>query len=137
MKIPYGFDPLEYTTADDPWTRLNTIDEYLADCEVIPPHLAQWLGQAIYFSKGDPHELLRRLDLKRKRGRPNHKHSERAWLDWGARVCVREDRGQSPEEALDAVLEEYGLECTHDVSRTQLQEWREFYRARWAESKSR
>ena len=34
--ITYGFDATFPNKPDDPWTRLDTIREYLEDCEPIP-----------------------------------------------------------------------------------------------------
>jgi hypothetical protein len=137
MLIPYGFEAAPEGADDDPWLKLATINEHLQDREPIPPYLARWLGLAILHSNGDADELLRRLDLKRKPGRPKHSHSEGAWLEYGERVWRREVHGEQPEAALDAVLREYAIEHERDVSRTQLQSWRDEYRARWSEAHCR
>ena len=134
MHLPYGFDAAPETAEDDPWSKLATVNEHLQDGDPIPPHLARWLGLAILHCNRDPGELLRRLGLKTKRGRPKQRHSESAWLEYGGRVCRREDQGEGPEAALNAVLCEYAIEHKEDVSRTQLQHWRNEYRARWAEA---
>ena len=132
MRLPYGFDAAPETIDDDPWSKLFTINEYLSDCEPVPPHLAAWLGLAIRDSAGDPSELMRRLGLRRKSGRQPHKHDAKAWLHWGERVCELESNGNSRETALTTALQEYAQISSDDVSRTQLQQWRDKYReARW------
>ena len=85
-KLAYGFDVSSLESSDDdPWTKLDTINEHLEACEPIPPYLAQWLGLAIVNANrdanggGDPSELLRRLGLTAGRGRKNHKHAPNAW----------------------------------------------------------
>jgi len=128
-KLPYGFDPLHRHIDDDPWTNLKTINEFLEDGEPIPPDLAQWLGLAIRFSENDPDKLMRRLGLKRGRGRQSHKHAEDAWLKWGGRVHDHEARGVLPETAIQAVAQDYLNETNIEVSRADLQKWRETYRA--------
>jgi hypothetical protein len=129
MKLRYGgFDARQPYSSDGPWLRLKTIAEYLEDGEPIPPQLAQWLGEAITYSGEDPAELLRRLGLKRRRGRQPHKHAENSWLIWGERICQlesqyrREGRENAREQALADVATEYG-----DVERSTLQTWRDTY----------
>lgn len=137
MKLPYGFDPRFRHIDNDGWVNLATINEFLEDQEAIPPDLAQWLGLAIRHSDGNPDEFLKRLGLKKRRGRQTHKHAGNAWLEWGGRVCRREDNGEGAEKALAAVLEEYGIEVGEEVSRSQLQAWRDTYRKADLEARCR
>lgn len=128
-KMPYGgFEANPEGRNDDPWTKLATINEHLEAGEALPPYLAQWLGLAIQYADCDPNELLRRLGLKRGRGRQHHRHAPDAWLDWGQRVCAIEHDGESPESALVAVMAEYQAATGVDVERSQLQSWRDQYR---------
>jgi hypothetical protein len=128
-RLPYRFDLSSFESEDDdPWTKLDTINEYLEAGEPIPPYLAQWLGLAIRFAERDPNELLKRLNLKRGRGRVAHKHDANAWAKWGDAVCRRERDGSEPEAALSAVLAEYAQCNGEEVSRSQLQKWRDQYR---------
>ena len=121
-KLPYGFDPQRKFIDKDPWVNLKTIGEFLQDGETVPPDLAHWLGEAIRHSKEDPAELMRRLGLKKNRGRPSQ--SDDAWLIWGERVCELEDQGHRAEEAIEISLRE-----SEDLySRSQLQTWRNQYR---------
>jgi hypothetical protein len=133
---PYGFEASPETLDDDPWSKLNTINEYLEDCQPVPPDLALWLGHAIRYSEGDSSELLRRLGLKKRRG-PPQKHSDRETLNWGKKVCDREDRGERPEAALSAVLDEYMSKYPEGISRTQLQKWGNEYRIAWEQAHCR
>lgn len=136
-RMPYGFDALAETLDDEPWSRLYTINEYLEDGQAIPPHLAQWLGLAIVYSQSDPTKLMRLLGLKRKPGRPHHRYSEKVAMDWGKRVFRYEEGGERPEAALSAVLAECSQQYPEGVSRTQLQKWRDDYRAAWNEAHCR
>jgi len=43
-KLRYPFDGTLPNAFDDPWTKLETIVEYLQDGEPIPRDLAVWLG---------------------------------------------------------------------------------------------
>jgi hypothetical protein len=95
-KLRYRVDPAMPNAADEPWTKLATIVEYLQDGEPIPPDLASWLGEAIDHAKRDPAELLRRLGLKKKRGKPAADPD--AWLIVGKRICDLEDFGLDPDE---------------------------------------
>lgn len=133
--LEYGFDPLSRTIDDDPWVNLTTIDEYLRDCEPIPPDLAAWLGHAIRFSNRDPKEFMQRLGLKKRRGRQPHKHAHDAWLEWGRRVDRREAELASAEGALSEVIAEYETVTGVEVERSQLQSWRDKYRAALRESR--
>jgi len=130
MQLPYGFDVSSFESRDDdPWTKLATINEHLEDCTPIPPYLAQWLGLAIRFADRDANEFLRRLELKSRPGRKAHKHGAKAWLEWGALVCRRESEGAKVEEALDEAMLKYAEgNGGKQVSRSQLQEWRDQYR---------
>lgn len=131
-KLPYGgFDfNFSYLEKNEPWENLRTIWEFLHDAEPIPPDLAYWLGEAIFHSQKDPEELMRRLGLKKGRGRPSS--SGDGWLIWGKRVCELEDQGQKAETAIDMVL----TENDDKISRSQLQKWRDIYRKAWTDSQS-
>lgn len=121
-KLRYGFDRRRPNAGDDPWVKLKTIQEHLEDCETVPPDLAHWLGEAIKYSAEDPDELLRRLGLARKRGKPAKDAT--AWLTYGERICELEDQGHKVEKAIEIVLQE-----SKDLySRSQLQGWRNQYR---------
>jgi len=123
MKLPYGFEAeSKLFDAADPWENLRTIQEFLRDRKVVPPRLAHWLGEAIKHCHEDPDELLRRLGLKKGRGKPSQSNSD--WLLWGARVCELEAQGYKPERAIEAVLQEAG----DKFSRSQLQKLRDKYR---------
>lgn len=128
VAIPYGFDSGFPNVKDDPWTKLATINEHMEDGQPVPPDLAQWLGNAIRHSDGDANELMRRLGLKRGRGRVARKHDDDAWFEWGGRVYRREAGGEAPEAAISIVLREHGEATGEEVSRSQLQSWRETYR---------
>jgi hypothetical protein len=67
-KLPYGFDAKFPNSNDEPWTKLDTIVEYLQDGQPLPSDLSSWLGEAIVQAKRDPNEMLRRLGLKNRRG---------------------------------------------------------------------
>lgn len=122
-KLPYGFDPAQPNAGDDSWVKLRTVREYLEDAEVVPPDLAIWLGEAIRYSNGNSAELLRRLGLKHGRGRKTK--SGDAWLEIGGRICRLEDEGGKPEAVIAKVLAEFG----EAYSRSQLQKWRDQFRA--------
>lgn len=124
--LRYGFDPLRPNAGDDPWVKLKTIQEYLEDCEAIPPDLAYWLGEAIKQCAEDPDELLRKLGLARKRGKPAK--DANAWLTYGERICELEDAGMKPEAALEKVAAELNDGNDEQYSRQQLQKFRNSYR---------
>lgn len=129
VKFPYGgFQANPEGEDDDPWTKLATVGEHLEAGEALPPYLAQWLGMAIQYADRDPNELLRRLGLKRGRGRKHHRHAPDAWLHWGRRVYELEREGEPAEAALAAVMIEYQSETGKEVDRAMLQIWREKYR---------
>lgn len=128
-KMPYGgFEANPESRNDDPWTKLATINEYLEAGEPLPPYLASWLGMAIQYADRNPAELLRRLELKRGRGRKNHRHAPDAWLEWGQRVYRLESDDEPAEAALAIVMAEYQVATGIDVERSQLQSWRDQYR---------
>lgn len=133
--ITYGFDATFPNKPDDPWTRLDTIREYLEDCEPIPPDLAWWLGEAIRYSNRDANEFLRRLGLKKKPGRSHHKHAEDAWLKWGERILRVEAEGLKREEALSKVEHEYATTVNESITRSVLQKWRDKYEKALIESR--
>ncbi|MFT5007097.1 MAG: hypothetical protein ACI8YI_002729, partial [Paracoccaceae bacterium] len=116
-KLPYGFDanPMYETRQPknevEAWERLDDVQLSLEKGEVIAPELAAWLGEAIEYAKRDPAELLRRLGLKRGRGKPAADPD--AWLEYGQRVCELEDEGLRPEASLAIVLAE-----TNDLNQT-------------------
>lgn len=125
VKMIYGgFEAAPEGANDEPWTKLDTVSEYLQAGEALPPHLAQWLDHAIIYANRDPNELLKRLGLKKRRGRVNHVHSPDAWLEWGKRVYHFEG---PLEGALEAVILEYTEATGLDLDRTQLQRWRGKY----------
>tara|TARA_R110000824_G_scaffold19504_2_gene75400 strand:+ start:2148 stop:2570 length:423 start_codon:yes stop_codon:yes gene_type:complete len=128
VKVPYGFDGLDESRDDDPWTKLDTINEYLEECEPIPPYLAQWLGHAIRYSNNDLNEFMRRLELKKKPGGQSNKHDADAFFEWGGRACRYEDSGLAAEVVLANVIVEYEHETGLDLERSTLQSWREKYR---------
>lgn len=123
-----GFDAKLPNANDEPWTRLATISEHLEDGTPIPSDLALWLDNAIRFSNQDADEFLERLGLKRRRGRPNHKHSANAWMIWGGDVCEREHHGETPEAALSSMIVAYMEATGNDVTRSQAQAWRDQFR---------
>lgn len=130
-KLPYGFDARQPHRNDEPWIKLRTVREYLEDCEPIPADLAHWLGEAIKSSKENPDKFLQLLGLKKRRGKPSQ--SGNAWLLLGERICELERSGTNPERAIETVLEE----CSGKYSRTQLQTFRDEYRAAWQEAHRR
>jgi len=134
--MPFGgFDPQSKHLSDDAWDNLKTLTEFLEDGEPVPPDLASWLVQAIKHAGDNPDELLRRLGLKRGRGRKHHRHDADAWLEWGRRVHVREARDEAPEAALVAVMAEYQVATGVEVERSQLQSWHDKYREGLAEGR--
>ena len=74
--LPYGFDanPMYETRQPkdeaEAWERLADVQLSLEKGEAVAPELAAWLGEAIHHAKRDPAELLRRLGVKRGRGKP-------------------------------------------------------------------
>lgn len=126
--MEYGGYDAERTHMDaDPWVNLETIHEFLQDGEKLPPDLAQWLGHAIRYSQHDPDELLRRLGLKKSKGRPL-KYPANYWLEWGELLYKLEGGGCSPEKALSDAMAEFSLKNAEEISRSQLQQWRDEYR---------
>jgi hypothetical protein len=129
-KLEYGRYIESFNNPDDnSWTRLNSINEFLEAGEAVPFHLAQWLGHAIRFSDHDPDEFIKRLGLRRAKGRPAHKYGKDAWLKWGERIWQLESAGKTIEQAIVAVGTETGLQYGEEVSRSQLQKWRNEYDA--------
>lgn len=124
-KLRYPFDGNLENASDDPWTKLDTIVEYLQDGEHVPHDLAAWLGEAIRLSERDPTELMRRLGVKRGRGAPAA--DPNAVPIVGKRICDLEDSGLKPEKALATVAGE----LDEKYSRSQLQKFRDAYRAAW------
>lgn len=128
-KLRYPFDPELDNIADEPWTKLATIVEYLQDGDPIPRDLAAWLGEAIHNAKRDPEELMRRLGIKR--GRGSVAADPNAWYTVGKRVCDLEDTGMKPERAVATVSAELDDGHEEKYSRSQLQNLRDAYRAAW------
>ena len=122
-KLPYGIDVYASYANDPPWIKLKTIQEYLEDCEVIPPNLAYWLGTAINHCGENPKEFLKWLDLSPwQRGKPPA--DKTAWLKYGGRICHLENCGMKPEAALNEVAKELNDGNDEKYSRTQLQTFR-------------
>lgn len=100
--LPYGFDanPMYETRQPkdeaEAWERLADVQLSLEKGEAVAPELAAWLGEAIHHAKRDPAELLRRLGVKRGRGKPAADRD--AWLTVGKRICELEDFGLNPDE---------------------------------------
>jgi hypothetical protein len=135
VKMTYGgFEPNPESRDDKPWTKLATINEHLEAGEALPPYLASWLGQAIQYADRDPNELLRRLGLKRGRGRQHHRHAPDAWLKWGQRVYSLRGDDETAEAVLSKVMAEYQAATGVEVERSQLQSWHDQYRAAWREA---
>lgn len=128
VKMIYGgFDAQNKHCSDDPWENLETLRHFLEDGETVPPDLASWLGQAIQYANGDANELLKRLGLKKRRGRESHIHSPDAWLEWGCRVYQLEGKNMSAEAVLAKVMVEYSAATGVEVERSQLQKWHRKY----------
>ncbi|PTU32242.1 hypothetical protein [Stenotrophobium rhamnosiphilum] len=125
-RLRYGFDPSLPNADNPPWTKLATIAEYLEDCEVIPPDLAAWLGEAIRHSGQDRNELLRRLGLAKGRGKPSA--DPKAWLKYGEEICELEEKGMKPEAAIARVSATINNGLNEKYNRTQLQKFRDEYR---------
>lgn len=124
-KLPYGgFESQSESEDDSGWKKLETVAEYLEAGEALPPYLAHWLGSAIDRCGGDPNELLRQLEVKRRRGRPRTRFTAKDEQTYGAKICELEDEGLSPEVALKAVSEAF----EHPPERSHLQRWRDQYR---------
>ncbi len=124
-KLPFGgfeADPKDENL--EGWAKLSKIVKDLEAGKAVSPYLAYWLANAITRSDRNPDELLRLLELKKRRGRQRTKYTKKQALDYGAKVCALEDEGVRPEAALNAVLK------TMDPvpERSQLQRWREEYR---------
>lgn len=124
--LPYGFDGHADTSRPkneaEAWERLEEVQLSLEKREAVPRELAAWLGEAIDHAKRDPAELLRRLGLKRGRGKPAADPD--AWLTVGKRICDLEDEGLRSESSISIVL----AETNDKYSRAQLQKWRRTYR---------
>lgn len=130
--IPYGVAADEYSAADDPWTKLATINEHLEAGEPIPSDLARWLGGAIAYANEDPKVFMKRLGLAS--GRGPKERDPNAWKVWGRRVCELEDEGVAPEDALAQVLAESDDGRDEKLKRTQLQNLRNKYRQVWQDA---
>lgn len=125
-KLPYGgFERDPESENDDSWSKLDTIVEYLEDGEVVPPYLSWWLVDAIKRSGRNPDELLRRLGLKKRRGRQRTNFTRKQSIKFGSEVCQLEDDGMRPEAALSAVL----ATIDPQPERSQLQKWRDEYKS--------
>jgi hypothetical protein len=134
-KLPYGFDanPMYETRQPkdeaEAWERLDDVQLSLERSETIAPELAAWLGEAIEYAKRDPAELLRRLGLKRGRGKPAA--DPNAWFTVGKRICELEDSGMQPEQAKATVAAELDDGQEEKYGRSQLENLRDAYRAAW------
>lgn len=126
-----GFEVDSESETDPGWTKLQTIGEYLQDGEVLPPYLARWLGEAIERSGGDPNELMRRLELKKGRGRPRTKFTDKDELFYGAKLYELEGKGLSAEAALAYIDEQHD---DNSPCRSLLQKWRNIHRKAIKES---
>jgi hypothetical protein len=129
-KLEYGgFDASFAHMDDDGWTNLKTVHEFLQDGAALPPDLARWLGHAIRYSIDgkDAAEFVKRLGLKKRRGRPSHKHDAKDRLRWGERVWELEQTGLAVEAALALTADEYSLQHSDGISRSLLQTWRDDY----------
>lgn len=123
-KIPYG--GLQYSKEleqDDPWTKLDTIQEHLEDDGSLPPYYARWLGEAIKRSNQSPNEFLKRLGLKGRKA----VHDEYGWIIWGERIeDSMKNQGWKREEALTEIsvfYKEDRLDGGKAISSTKLREW--------------
>ncbi len=154
--LPYGFDanPMYETRQPkdeaEAWERLADVQLSLEKGEAVAPELAAWLGEAIDHAKRDPAELLRRLGVKRGRGKPAADPD--AWLTVGKRICELEDFGLNPDEVQaqhtekdrwgnavgevaynrmkpEAALDQVSRESFGKFERSQLQKFRDAYRA--------
>lgn len=129
-KLEYGgFDATFAHIDEDGWVNLTTVEEFLEAGKPLPPDLARWLGHAIRYSNNDAAEFLRRLGLKKAKGRPSYKHDAEAWLEWGQRVSELEDAGFGKEAAITSALAEYAAKHGAEPTRSQLQKWRKEYLA--------
>jgi len=171
-RLPYGFDanPMYETRQPkdeaEAWERLADVQLSLEKGEAVAPELAAWLGEAIHYAKRDPAELLRRLGVKKGRGKPAADPD--AWLTVGKRICELEDFGLKHDEVRarhttmsnPEVLRRYGVnphemtptaigeivyepmkpeaalsqvagETFGEYNRSQLQKFRDAYRAAW------
>lgn len=124
-KIPYGIELDSEAEDYSGWKKLENIQRHLENCEALPPYLGRWLGEAIRRSDGDRNELLKRLELKSRRGRPRSKFTEDDALEYGRMIYELECEGFSPEAALVAIDERFYGKAPH---RSQLQKMREEYR---------
>lgn len=152
--LPYGFDGQADTSRPknetEAWERLEAVQLLLEKGEAVPRELAAWLGEAIHHAKREPAELLRRLGVKRGRGKPAADPD--AWLTVGKRICELEDFGLNPDEVQalhpekdrwgnavgeiaytrlkpEAALDQVGDETFGTYERSQLQKFRDAYRS--------
>lgn len=131
-KLPFGgfeADPINENV--EGWEKLTDIVKDLEAGKAVNPYLAYWLANAITRSDRNPDELLRLLELKKRRGRQRTKFTQKQSRDFGAKVCALEDEGVRPEAALSAVLETIDPQ----PERSQLQKWRDEYRSMLIEAR--
>lgn len=134
-RLPYGFDanPMYETRQPaneaEAWDRLEDIQLSLEKGEAVAPELAAWFGEAVEHAKREPDELMRRLGLKRGRGKPAA--DPNAWLIVGKRICELEDGGHKPEAAIAEIAAELDDGRDEKYSRQQLQKFRDAYRNAW------
>ena len=145
-KFPYGGFGGQEHEDDPPWLKLKTIQEYLEDGEVLPPVLAQWLGEAIKRANEDPGIFLVELGLRKPRGAPSAWSKPKAkqalwWLyqlvtagcindpdapeELRCRVEGKSKPAFSDSQAIDEILKLFMMENGNDdrFSRPTLQRW--------------
>ncbi len=133
MEFPYGgFAPGAPNPDDAPWPSLHEIQRQLERGEPLSPRLARWLGDAIKHSGDDPDEFMRRIGLRKGKGRPSP-HPRDAWLFWGQRVEQERDKGLSPERAISAVLDQMSESGLWDElpDRATMQRWAKTWAQAW------
>ena len=133
MDFPYGgFDAAAPDPERDPWSSLHEIQRQLERGEPISPSLARWLGEAIEHSGDDTGELLRRLGLRKGKGKPSP-YPRDAWAWWGQRVEQERAKGLSPEKAIDSVLDQMNASGLWDQlpDRATLQRWAKTWAKAW------
>lgn len=119
---------------DEPWQSLHEIQRQLERGEPLSPRLGRWLGEAIKHSGDDPDEFMRRIGLRKGKGRPSP-HPRDAWVFWGQRVEQERAKGLSPERAISAVLDQMSESGLWDEppDRATLQRWAQAWDAQRAE----
>jgi hypothetical protein len=136
--LPYGGGYLDVTDdpADNPWKTLKTIQQNLANCELLRPDHAYWLGNAIERCKDDPNDFLLLLGIKKPKGKPSS-FPPAAWLEYGQQIDALEDDGKTPEQAINIIADRLATVYLIPPDRRTLQRWRDTYRKAlrdWEES---